>query len=136
MTLYLSFAFNEETIRKEINDSNSKFLIAEINGEPVGYAHLKFSIPPKEIKGSKPMEIVRFYCRKQWIGKGIGSQLMQKCLDEAAKEKCDEVWLDVWEKNPRAIAFYKKWGFVEVGKQIFILGNDLQQDLVMTKYLV
>jgi hypothetical protein len=27
----------------------------------------------------------------------------------------DVVWLDIWERNPRAIIFYRKWGFVEAG---------------------
>jgi ribosomal protein S18 acetylase RimI-like enzyme len=37
----------------------------------------------------------------------------------------------VWEKNPRAIDFYKKWGFKEVGAHIFPLGDDPQRDLIM-----
>ena len=48
---------------------------------------------------------------------------------------CDVVWLDVWEKNLRAIAFYRKWGFIEVGEQTFQLGDDLQQDLLMARAL-
>ena len=46
---------------------------------------------------------------------------------------CDIVWLAVWERNHRAIAFYRKWGFVEVGNQSFLLGDDLQNDLVMQR---
>ena len=47
----------------------------------------------------------------------------------------DLIWLGVWEQNPRAIAFYTKWGFVEVGAQTFRLGSDLQRDLVMAREL-
>ena len=46
---------------------------------------------------------------------------------------CDVVWLDVWEKNLRAIEFYRRWGFVEVGTQGFVLGSDVQHDLLMQK---
>jgi diamine N-acetyltransferase len=45
------------------------------------------------------------------------------------------LWLDVWERNPRGIAFYRKWGFVEVGRQAFMLGEDLQNDLMTARYL-
>ena len=43
------------------------------------------------------------------------------------------IWLGVWEKNPKAISFYKKFGFVEVGDQVFPLGNDPQRDIVMKR---
>ncbi len=59
--------------------------------------------------------------------------LMQACLDEAAKQGCDTVWLDVWEPNVRARAFYRKWGFIEVGTQLFQLGSDLQHDLILQR---
>jgi len=47
------------------------------------------------------------------------------------QENADYVWLGVWEENPRAIAFYKKNGFVEFDKHIFKLGNDEQTDIMM-----
>lgn len=43
----------------------------------------------------------------------------------------DVVWLGVWERNARAIAFYKKYGFVERGEHVFLLGHDRQRDIVM-----
>ena len=58
---------------------------------------------------------------------------MQACLDEAAKQGCDTIWLDVWEQNVRARAFYRKWDFVEVGTQFFQLGSDLQHDLILQR---
>jgi ribosomal protein S18 acetylase RimI-like enzyme len=58
---------------------------------------------------------------------------MQGCLDEAVKRGCDMVWLDVWERNSRALAFYRRWGFVEVGTQTFQLGDDLQHDLLLQR---
>jgi ribosomal protein S18 acetylase RimI-like enzyme len=43
----------------------------------------------------------------------------------------DYVWLGVWEKNLRAIQFYKKNGFVEFDQHLFILGDDPQTDIMM-----
>jgi ribosomal protein S18 acetylase RimI-like enzyme len=67
------------------------------------------------------------------IGRGVGAALMQACLEEAGRRGCETVWLDVWERNPRAIAFYRKWGFAEVGNQAFQLGEDLQNDILMAR---
>jgi GNAT superfamily N-acetyltransferase len=133
MAAYLSTSFSPERQGFELADPKSRFLIAEIAGEVVGYTHLKFAVAPKVIAGQKPMEIARFYSRKPWIGKGVGAQLMARCLQEARAVGCDVAWLGVWERNLRAITFYTKWGFVEVGRQTFQLGDDLQQDLLMAR---
>jgi hypothetical protein len=37
----------------------------------------------------------------------------------------------VWERNPRAIAFYVKCGFVDVGSKAFYVGSDCQTDRVL-----
>jgi len=43
------------------------------------------------------------------------------------------VWLSVYSENPRAIAFYKKWGFHIAGSQEFLVGADPQQDFLMRR---
>ena len=58
---------------------------------------------------------------------------MRACLNEAEKRNCDTVWLSVWEHNTHAQIFYRKWGFVEAGTQIFQLGDDPQNDLLMKR---
>ena len=45
------------------------------------------------------------------------------------------LWLGVWEHNLRAIAFYRKCGFVQCGAQPFLLGTDLQTDWDMNRTL-
>lgn len=131
MTTYLNGAFNCEKQAQELADGTSRFLIAENNGTAVGYARLLFKPAPDVVVGRKPMEIARFYVQKEWINKGIGTRLMQSSLKAAKQADCDVVWLGVWEHNLRAIAFYRTWGFVKVGGQVFQLGNDAQQDWIM-----
>ena len=41
------------------------------------------------------------------------------------------MWLGVWERNARAIAFYAKWGFIDIGDHVFMLGSDRQTDRIM-----
>ena len=56
---------------------------------------------------------------------------MRACLDEARLARCGAVWLGVWERNDRAQAFYRKWGFRDVGEKTFTVGEDVQRDRVM-----
>jgi ribosomal protein S18 acetylase RimI-like enzyme len=133
MAAYIAASFSPQKQAEELADPLSKFLIAEIDAQVVGYTRLKFGPAPSVIKGQNRVEIARIYAEKEWIGRGVGPQLMQACLDEAIKESCDVIWLDVWELNPRAIAFYRKWGFEIVGRQSFQLGSDIQNDLLMSR---
>jgi ribosomal protein S18 acetylase RimI-like enzyme len=107
------------------------FLVAEEENTPVGYAQLVLDSKEEFIKRRKAMEIRRIYASSSHIGKGVGRELMQTSLAEARQRGCDCVWLGVWEKNPRAIDFYKRWGFVEVGTHIFTVGDDPQTDFIM-----
>ena len=45
------------------------------------------------------------------------------------------VWLGVWERNPRAVAFYENYGFTHVDEQTFVLGNDEQTDWLFARVL-
>jgi GNAT superfamily N-acetyltransferase len=133
MAAYLAASFSPAKQAAELADPSSVFLIAEVKGAPVGFARLRQGPPPAGITGLRPLEIARLYARQEWIGHGVGAALMQACLEEAEKRGCDTLWLDVWEHNLRARAFYRQWGFVEVGAQLFRLGDDLQNDLLMQR---
>jgi len=133
MAAYLDASFSPAKQAAELAEPGSLFLIAELDGEVAGYARLKEGPAPAEVAGSRPIELVRIYAGRAWQGRGVGAALMQACLDEAGRRGCDAIWLGVWEQNPRALAFYRKWGFIEVGTQTFKLGDDLQTDLLMRR---
>lgn len=135
MAAYLANSFSPEKQAAELAEPGTIFLIAEIEGSPVGFAKLHLGKPSKSVKAKSPVELERIYSLHDWIGRGIGAALMRACLDEAKKRGHDVIWLGVWEHNPRAQVFYGKWGFVKVGTQTFQLGDDLQTDFVMRKKL-
>jgi diamine N-acetyltransferase len=133
MAQYLAQAFSPERQARELADPASLFLIAEADENTVGFARLVWTEAPGCVVAERPIDIARFYARKPWIGRGVAAILMQACLDEARRSGRDVVWLCVWEHNQRARAFYAKWGFTEVGEQLFLLGRDAQRDLVLMR---
>lgn len=133
MAAYLAASFSPEKQAQELADPATRVLILEAHDAPAGYTRLRFGPAPEMIAGRQPVEIVRFYARRPWIGRGVGARLMQACLAEAAQAGCDTIWLDVWERNPRAIAFYERWGFQRIGRQVFQLGDDRQTDWLMAR---
>jgi diamine N-acetyltransferase len=135
MTAYIAGAFGERQQRDEILDAACLVLLAERDGELAGYALLRDGAPTAASAAhvSNAMEIARLYASRRWIGTGVGSALMQHCLDAAAARGRAWAWLGVWERNARAIAFYRRWGFTDVGSQVFQLGSDRQTDRIMAR---
>jgi diamine N-acetyltransferase len=128
---YLKKSFSPEIQFNELADPDNIFLIVESENNPIGYAQLIMNSRDEAINRTKPLEVRRIYASKEYQGKGVGKELMQATIREARQRGCDCVWLGVWEKNQRAIDFYKKWGFREVGKHLFSVGDDPQNDYVM-----
>lgn len=133
MALYLAEAFGESAQGAELADEANVVLIAEDEGEAVGYAMLRLGAAPSGVAGRDAIEIARLYAVERMIGAGVGAALMRRCLHEAAARGNDVIWLGVWERNARAIAFYTRWGFEDVGRQSFVLGHDHQTDRVMAR---
>lgn len=132
---YMEKAFSVEQTRREILEENSIFLVAEIDAEIAGYAKIILGAIEDGISAEKPIELNRLYSHQKFLGKGVGARLMDECFRIAKENDCDAMWLGVWEFNPRAQRFYKKYGFREVGRHIFQLGSDPQIDLLMQKDL-
>jgi ribosomal protein S18 acetylase RimI-like enzyme len=135
MASYLASAFTFEKQRAELADPDRVALILDANGTVAGYATMHRGVRSDGVLGERPVEIQRIYVDRDHHGTGAAKSLMDACVAQARQWKCDEVWLAVWERNARAIAFYKKSGFQRVGTQDFKLGSDLQHDHVMARNL-
>lgn len=131
MDKYLEEGFSKEKLISELEDENTEFYFATLNNEVIGYLKLNFGDSQTELKNDKALEIERIYVLKEFHGKKVGQILYEKAIKVARDKKSEFVWLGVWEKNERAISFYKKNGFVEFDKHIFTLGNDQQTDIMM-----
>lgn len=135
LAAYLTTSFNIAQQTAELEDPASTFLIAEVDGRAAGYAQLHAGEAEKGIEGANAVELVRLYVSRDWLGRGIGEQLMRACIDTARQTGHETIWLGVWERNARAQAFYRKWNFRTVGEHMFKLGSDLQRDLLMERPL-
>ena len=136
MAGYLAEAFTPDRQAAEISDPAGTVLLAECqttSGEPdlIGYVHLVSGQAPAAVQGPAPMELKRLYVVAAWQGRGVAQALMDAALDAARDRGAQTFWLGVWERNPRALAFYGKYGFTRVGEHTFVLGADQQKDWLL-----
>lgn len=131
MDLHCAVSYGEPLQAAEIADPAIDTLVVEADGGLVAYAQLRRGAPPDCVEAAAPAEIYRFYVDREWHGRGVARDLMREALRRIGERDADAVWLGVWEHNPRAIAFYRKWGFVEVGDHPYPVGNDPQRDLIL-----
>lgn len=130
---YLAGAFYPEKQAQELATPDSTFFVIERGGIPAGYARLQGDSTRGCVTAERPVELVRFYVLEEWKGKGVAQELMSACLEAALSGGYDVIWLSAWKENPRALAFYRKCGFSEVGVDVFIVGDDIQQDVIMAR---
>lgn len=140
MARYLAEAFTPDRQAAEITDPAGTVLLAERRGksgnsELVGYVHLVAGRAPAAVRGPAPLELKRLYVARAWHGRGVAQALMDAALDAARARGAETLWLGVWERNPRAVAFYAKYGFARVGEHAFVLGADEQTDWVLARPL-
>lgn len=131
MRNYLDENLSLDTLKKELFNTKSEFYVLSFNEKIIGYLKLNFGEAQTELKNNTSLEIERIYVLKEFHGQNMGQLLYNNALEIATKHSIKEIWLGVWEKNKRAISFYKKNGFIEFDTHIFKLGNDEQIDIMM-----
>lgn len=129
---YVSQAYGEEPQRRELEDPNGVALLVEDGGALIAFAQLRLTRDSPHGE----MEIARFYVDHSQHGRGVAQALMAVVVETAHAFEATKLWLGVWERNARAIAFYAKYGFVDTGSHPFLLGSDLQTDRIMVRTLV
>lgn len=138
---YIQSAITLPILETELTDTRSTFFLAILpDGTPIGYAKLRRHSPPRQMpapyrRAGLAIEIQRIYLLNSQVGQGQGRKLMQYCLDWARSQGYLAVWLGVWERNERALAFYKKLGFSTVGFHYFQFGSERQRDYWLLKQL-
>ena len=127
--------FQPEAQLREITCPGGCVLVAVEGAELQAYASLRPGPPPGAQAVPDALEVARFYVAAPHHGTGLAAELMASCLTWAEREGRKLVWLQVWEANPRAIAFYGKLGFQDAGGTTYKLGNIIYCDRVMSRML-
>ncbi|MBP3597288.1 MAG: ribosomal protein S18-alanine N-acetyltransferase [Clostridia bacterium] len=108
--------WSPEILKKELENPNSKYIVAFGNNEIVGFAGITYNFDY--------IEIMNIAIRKDMRRRGIATKLMEKLILLANEFNVSKVALEVDSKNISARNLYKKIGFKEVGiRKNYYYGN-------------
>jgi len=120
---------------RELANPDVITLLAHQGETLIAYAQVRRHVPPPCVTHERTIELQRFYVNRPAHGTGVAQVLMAAAREAARELGGEHLWLSVWERNPRAITFYTKVGFVDVGSTDFYVGQDRQTDRVLVAVL-
>ncbi len=109
--------------------------VAAEGGAAVGYSMLTAPDLPLDDLGPRDLELRRIYLLSRFQGSGAGQQLMDVALTAARVGGAERLLLGVYAKNWRALRFYERNGFRQVGTRQFTVGTLVCDDFVLGRTL-
>lgn len=123
------------TMSRDFADPRVHWRVATVQGDPIGYAKLT----PLRAPASRPrvgaMELQQIYVLSDWHGAGVAARLMEWGLATARAQGAPDIYLTVFDHNERAKRFYARYGFEEVGRCTFQLGERIDDDRIWRAHL-
>ena len=127
-TLFTDFDdfWNYNIFKQELENENSKYIIAKSGEETVGFAGIWICIDEAHITN-----IVTKKCYRE---NGIATKLLDSLISLSQKLGLTSITLEVNENNLPAISLYKKFEFNQVGLRTKYYNNK-DNAIIMTKLL-
>lgn len=104
--------------KQRLNTKNADYLIAWVEGEPIGHLLLRWGGLDNAFLLSKNLDypcVEALGVRVDFWHKGIGTRLMQKAQDLAKEKGFGKIGVAVGVENERARKLYEKLGYRDSG---------------------
>jgi len=125
---------SESEYERFLGDPNfALWLVVSDTGAPVGYLVMGPATLPEERPRPQDLEILRIYALTRFHGQGLGHQLMEAAVAEAAARGADRLVLGMYQGNTQALMFYQRQGFKIIGERRFQVGESVFDDHVLAR---
>lgn len=122
-------------LAQDLRDPAQAWFLAVARRGAVGFLALREGPPQVPMGGQRPVEFTRVYVRSAWHGRGPAFALMEAGFAEARRRGADLLWLTAWERNPRALAFYRAHGFRPADRVPVTFAGQVLPHLLMARTL-
>ena len=132
---YLNKNFSVSKTKEEIKNPKNLFYIIYVDDLPVGYSKIVLDEKQEYITSHKICRLERIFIQNEFIPLKIGQQLLNFTEKKAKELQFDTMWLSVYIKNKRAIRFYERNEFINVGELNFVVSGKTYDNIVFSKAL-
>ena len=112
------------------------FIVAEGAGHMIAFAQLTHGATQALVTVARAAELNRLYVQERFAGKGLGTALLRHVENVAAARGASALWLTAWVGNPRALAFYPRKGYQDVGATMYEFEGEQFENRVFLRRLV
>ncbi|WP_400079068.1 GNAT family N-acetyltransferase [Winogradskyella sp. R77965] len=130
---YLDDNFTVSKTTEDFNNPKNHFYIIYLDNLPVGYAKIVLNANQEHVTSQNNCRLERIFILNEFIPLKLGKQLLTFVEDQAKALQLDTMWLTVYIKNDRAIRFYEKNEFNNVGKINFVVSGKDYENIVFSK---
>jgi GNAT superfamily N-acetyltransferase len=117
----LNTMYSQQALEQNLIDGHS-FLVAERDGNPVGYAGYQVNFPRLDFS-----KLHKLYVLPEIQHSGVGGELFNAVVTASKNEHCKHLILQVNKINP-ALQFYHKKGMYIHEEAVFDIGNGFVMD--------
>ena len=111
-------------------DPGVTLLVAECAGHLVGLSQVIDGAGHAGVPAPEASELRRLYVQERFTGRGVGRELLRHAEKAAAAHGADMLWLTAWQGNARALQFYPRCGYDDIGAAIYTIeGEDFPNRL-------
>jgi diamine N-acetyltransferase len=114
-------------------DPDVTILVAEAAGHLVGFAQLAHAATHPLRPGEAGAELVRLYVQEPFTARGIGRDLLRQAEKAAAARGAEQLWLTAWALNARALWFYPRCGYEDIGRSDYVFEDEVHENRVFAK---
>lgn len=124
-----------EAVTAHLSQPNARFIVAERAAHLIGFAQLSLGRPLSVDPQRPAAGLNRLYVLARFAGTGIGTALLRRAEALAADQGCALLWLTSWVGNTRALAFYGRRGYKDVGSSTYSFEGEHYENRVFAREL-
>ena len=127
--------FDTDVVATLLAAPDTCWLVAERDGHLIGFAQCAMDDPHDNVDATRPTKLNRLYVQERFAGRGVGSALLARIEALVTAEGSDCLWLTTWVGNARALAFYPRRGYADVGTTLYVFEQEAHENRVFAKPL-
>lgn len=127
--------FSMPAIQAQMESPWTAFILAERAGHLIGFAQLTHCAGHPLVPFERAAELNRLYVHQRFMSRGVGTTLLQGAEALAGTQGAAALWLTAWVENARAVGYYPKRGYADVGASTYTFEGDDYENRVFVKEL-